>query len=143
MIRTKLHQVLKLPFIDNLRHAIPTFSSLPYGFGKKHFGIVMIRQRVKAESGVSGFRPARRAGQPNYTPTPSQRWLTFLHNHSRATCDFFCRHLRRTPHPLFAIDAGGGTRKIRHCNVTAHLSAGWTLQQFREALRDEHVPISS
>jgi len=31
-----------------------------------------------------------------------------------------------------------GTRKIRHHNVTAHPTAEWTLQQIREALRDEH-----
>jgi putative transposase len=31
-----------------------------------------------------------------------------------------------------------GTRRIVHCNVTAHPTAAWTLQQFREALPSEH-----
>ena len=31
-----------------------------------------------------------------------------------------------------------GTRKILHCNVTAHPTATWTLQQFREAMPIVH-----
>jgi len=31
-----------------------------------------------------------------------------------------------------------GTRKILYCNVTAHPSATWTLQQFREAIPGDH-----
>jgi putative transposase len=31
-----------------------------------------------------------------------------------------------------------GTRRIVHCNVTAHPTAEWTLQQFREAIRSDH-----
>jgi transposase InsO family protein len=31
-----------------------------------------------------------------------------------------------------------GTRRILHHNVTAHPTAEWTLQQFREALPDDH-----
>ena len=30
-----------------------------------------------------------------------------------------------------------GTRRIAHCNVTAHPTASWTLQQFREVMTDE------
>jgi hypothetical protein len=32
-----------------------------------------------------------------------------------------------------------GSRKILHQNVTAHPIAEWTLQQFREALPDDHA----
>jgi len=31
-----------------------------------------------------------------------------------------------------------GTRRIVHCNVTAHPTAEWTLQQFREAIPSDH-----
>ena len=31
-----------------------------------------------------------------------------------------------------------GTRKMLHFNVTAHPTAEWTLQQFREAIGCEH-----
>jgi hypothetical protein len=31
-----------------------------------------------------------------------------------------------------------GSRRILHCNVTAHPTADWTTQQFREVLDDVH-----
>jgi hypothetical protein len=31
-----------------------------------------------------------------------------------------------------------GTRRIVHCNVTAHSTATWTLQQLREAIPSDH-----
>ena len=31
-----------------------------------------------------------------------------------------------------------GTRRIVHCNVTAHPTAPWTLQQLREAIPSDH-----
>jgi transposase InsO family protein len=32
-----------------------------------------------------------------------------------------------------------GTRRIVHCNLTAHPTAEWTLQQFREAIPTDHA----
>lgn len=32
-----------------------------------------------------------------------------------------------------------GSRRILRCNVTAHPTAGWTLQQFREAIPSDHA----
>ena len=32
-----------------------------------------------------------------------------------------------------------GSRRILHCNVTAHPTAVWTLQQFREAIPSDHT----
>jgi putative transposase len=31
-----------------------------------------------------------------------------------------------------------GTRRIVHCNVTAHPTAAWTMQQLREAIPSDH-----
>jgi transposase InsO family protein len=31
-----------------------------------------------------------------------------------------------------------GSRRLLHCKVTAHPTAGWTLQQFREAIPSDH-----
>ena len=80
------------------------------------------------------------AGRPGRAPDPSQRWLTFVRNHAGAilACDFFVVVTAgfRMLYVLVMLEAG--TRKIRHYNVTAHPTAEWTLQQFREALRDEH-----
>jgi len=32
-----------------------------------------------------------------------------------------------------------GSRQILHCNVTAHPTAEWTLQQFREGVPSDHA----
>jgi putative transposase len=73
--------------------------------------------------------------------TASQQWRTFVRNHAKAivAADF-----------LVAITAGFrvlyvfvvmevGSRRILHCNVTAHPTAAWTLQQFREAIPSDHT----
>jgi hypothetical protein len=72
--------------------------------------------------------------------TSSQHWQTFVRNHAQGivAADF-----------LVAITAGFrvlyvfvvmevGSRRILHCKVTAHPTAGWTLQQFREAIPRDH-----
>jgi transposase InsO family protein len=77
--------------------------------------------------------------QPDSRGPSSQRWSSFVRNHARSllACDF-----------LIVVTAGFrqlyvfvlmeiGTRRIVHCNVTAHPTAAWTLQQFREALPGE------
>jgi Integrase core domain/Amidohydrolase family len=73
--------------------------------------------------------------------TGSQHWRTFVRNHAKAiaTADF-----------LVAITAGFrvlyvfvvmevGSRRILHCNVTAHPTAAWAVQQFREAIPSDHI----
>ena len=73
-------------------------------------------------------------------PDRNQRWLTFIRNHAEAllTCDFFVVVTAgfRILYVFVLLEVG--TRRVRHYNVTAHPTAEWTLQQFREALPDEH-----
>ena len=53
-------------------------------------------------------------------------------------CDFFVvvTATFRTLYVFVIMELG--TRQILHQNATAHPTAEWTLQQFREALADEH-----
>jgi len=70
----------------------------------------------------------------------SQRWRTFVRNHASAlvACDFatVVTATFRRLYVLVAVEIG--TRKILHCNVTAHPTAEWTAQQFREAIPSDH-----
>jgi putative transposase len=72
--------------------------------------------------------------------TSSQHWRTFVRNHAKAIV---------AADLLVAITVGFrvlyvfvvmevGSRRILHFNVTAHPTAVWTLQQFREAIPSDH-----
>src|SRR5450759_459855 len=72
--------------------------------------------------------------------TCSQHWQTFVRNHAKAIV---------AADLLVAITVGFrvlyvfvvmevGSRRILHFNVTAHPTAVWTLQQFREAIPSDH-----
>ena len=78
--------------------------------------------------------------RPMRTPDPKQRWLTFVRNHAKVmvACDFFVviTATFRTLYVFVVIEIG--SRRILHQNVTAHPTAEWTLQQFREALPGDH-----
>jgi hypothetical protein len=82
---------------------------------------------------------------PTRTPDPKQRWLTFLRNHAKVmvACDFFVviTATFRTLNVFVVIEIG--SRQILHYNVTAHPTAEWALQQFREALPGDHPYRSS
>ena len=73
---------------------------------------------------------------PSGRPRDDQRWSTFLHNHAKAivACDFFVAVTStfRVLYVLIVIEHH--SRRLIHCNVTAHPSAQWTRQQLREAL---------
>lgn len=77
---------------------------------------------------------------PKREPDPKQRWLTFVRNHAKVmvACDFFVvvTATFRTLYVFAILDLE--TRRILHHNVTAHPTADWTLQQFREALACDH-----
>ena len=81
-----------------------------------------------------------RLSGPRRTPDPKQRWLAFVRNHAKVimACDFFVVITAsfRILYIFVVLDLG--TRRILHHNVTAHPTAEWTLQQFRETLAGEH-----
>jgi transposase InsO family protein len=62
--------------------------------------------------------------------------MTFVRNHAQAilACDFFIVVTASFQvHYVFVL-LEVGTRRISHFNVTAHPTAAWTLQQFREVI---------
>ena len=67
--------------------------------------------------------------------------MTFVRNHAKGivACDFFVV-VTATFRVLYVfVVMEVGTRRIVHHNVTAHPTAEWTLQQFREALPGGHA----
>jgi len=70
----------------------------------------------------------------------SQRWQTFVRNHAQAivVCDF-CVVVTATVRLLYVfVVMEHATRRMLHCNVTAHPTAPWVLQQLREAIPADH-----
>jgi putative transposase len=69
----------------------------------------------------------------------SQRWMTFVRNHAHAVlaCDFFVTVTASFRVLYVFVIMEVGTRRIIHFNVTAHPTAEWTLQQFREVITGE------
>jgi len=80
-------------------------------------------------------------GRPVRPPDPKQRWLTFVRNHAQVivACDFFVvvTAMFRTLYVFVMLELG--SRRVLHFNVTAHPTAEWTAQQFREALPGGHA----
>src|SRR5262249_6870687 len=73
---------------------------------------------------------------PHGRPRGDQRWSTFLRNQAQAivACDFFVA-VTSTFRMLYVfVVIEHGSRRLLHCNVTAHPSAAWTLQQLREVI---------
>lgn len=70
----------------------------------------------------------------------SQRWSTFIRNHAKdvVACDF-CIAVTATCQMLYVfVVIEHANRRLIHINVTAHPTAQWTLQQFREAIPSDH-----
>lgn len=78
---------------------------------------------------------------PRRTPDPKQRWMTFVRNHAKGilACDFFVvvTATFRVPYVFVVMEIG--THRIVYHNETAHPTADWTPQQFREALPGDHA----
>ena len=81
---------------------------------------------------VRKYLPQAPAGRPR----GDQRWSTFLRNDAQAivACDLFVvvTSTFRRLYVLVVIEHR--SRRLIHCNVTAHPSASWTRQQLREAV---------
>jgi putative transposase len=81
---------------------------------------------------VSKYLPKR----PTRPPRRDMRWSTFLRLHAPGIigCDFFIA-VTATFRLLYVfVVIEHCSRRLIHCNVTAHPSAAWTLQQLREAI---------
>jgi putative transposase len=72
--------------------------------------------------------------------TSSQHWQTFIRNHAQSivACDFLVAVTANFRLVYVFILMEIGTRRILHFNVTAHPTAAWTVQQFREAVPTDH-----
>src|SRR5260370_682360 len=69
-----------------------------------------------------------------------QRWTTFVRNHANSliACDFATVVTARFRVLYVLVVMEVGTRRILHYNVTAHPTAAWSEQQFREAIPSDH-----
>jgi transposase InsO family protein len=73
---------------------------------------------------------------PKRRPRGDMRWSTFLRVHAQGliACDFLVA-VTATFRLLYVfVVIEHRSRRLIHCNVTAHPSAAWTLQQLREAI---------
>ena len=81
---------------------------------------------------VSKYLPKR----PTARPRGDMRWSTFLRLHAQGiiACDFFLA-VTATFRLLYVfVVMEHHRRRLIHCNVAAHPSSAWTLQQLREAI---------
>jgi transposase InsO family protein len=85
---------------------------------------------------VRKYMPKLPAGQPR----GGRRWGTFLRNHAQAilACDLFVTVTANVRRLYVFVLVHHGSRRLVHCNVTAHPTAAWTLQQLREAIGPEN-----
>jgi putative transposase len=79
-------------------------------------------------------------GRRGHRRTSSQNWRTFVCNHAQSiiACDFLVVVTARFRTLYVFLLMEVGSRRIVHCSITAHPTAAWTLQQFREAIPSDH-----
>ena len=96
------------------------------------FGILVSPRTVRA------YWPAE-----NPPPRPrvlSQNWNVFIRNHAQAllACDFMVAVTVRFRILYIFVVMEVGSRCIVHCNIAAHPTAEWTMQQLRDAITSDH-----
>ena len=76
---------------------------------------------------------------PKRPKAPTQRWMTFVHNHAKAiiAADFFIVVTATFRLVYVFVVMEIGTRRVLHFNVTRHPTTEWELQEFRECLTGE------
>jgi putative transposase len=81
---------------------------------------------------VNKYLPTR----PTRRPRGDMRWSTFLrlHAHGIIACDFFLAVTVTFRRLYVFVVIEHHSRRLIHCNVTAHPTAAWTLQQLRESI---------
>ena len=85
---------------------------------------------------VRKYMPRR----PPRRPRGDLRWSTLLRLHAQGmlACDF-CLAITASFRMLYVfVVIEHQTRRLVHCNVTAHPTAAWTLQQLREVVGIDH-----
>ncbi len=89
---------------------------------------------------VRAYWPAD-ADHPGPRRISPHLWKTFVRNHAQAVvvCDFLVTVTARFRMLYLFVAMEIGSRRILHFNVTAHPTAEWTLQQFREAIPGDHA----
>ena len=88
---------------------------------------------------VRKYMPDHCVGSPGKR-RQTQRWSTFIRNHAKGivACDF-CVAVTATFRLLYVfVIIEHASRRLLHLNVTAHPTAPWTMQQFREAIPADH-----
>jgi transposase InsO family protein len=127
------------PIPKNLRKLIRQVIGDNKRIGQRQVADILLRSfnLLVSPRAVAKYWP-RRVDPGKGQPVGSWTWLKFVHKRARANaivaCDFFTvvTATFRTLFVLVMMELG--SRKIIHYNVTAHPTAEWTAQQFREAL---------
>jgi putative transposase len=119
------------PIPADLRQLIATMATANRTWGEERIAdelLLKLGIQLSPRS-VRRYMPPR----PPRGRQETQAWTTFIRNHAQAViaCDFFVvvTAMFRVMYVFVVLEVG--TRRILHCNVTAHPTAEWTAQQFR------------